>query len=65
MIKPMDTDNDLEMEVLKDLEATVADEMTPATERRKDKSVGYQEERYQIWRCNGLPIGVHIHRQQS
>lgn len=64
MIKYTDADNDLEMQVLKELDTAVADEMIPAIDRKKDKSLKNQEERYQIWRCNGLPIGVRIHRQQ-
>jgi hypothetical protein len=64
MLKSTDTDNDLEMEMLKDLDTAGADEMIPATERKMDNSPRYQEERYQIWRCNGVPIGVRVHRQQ-
>lgn len=65
MIETTDTDNDLEIEVLRDLDTTGANEMIPAIARKMDKSLRYQEERYQIWRCNGLPIEVRVHRQQS
>ena len=59
-----DTADDLEIQVLKDIDAAVAEEVITATELNKHKSLSYQGEGYRIWRCNGVPIGVRIHKQR-
>ena len=54
----------LEGQMLNDLNAE-ADELIKAADQKKDKSSGDQgEEEFRIWRCQGVSIGLHIHKKK-
>jgi hypothetical protein len=38
-------------------------EVIKAADHKKDRPSGDQGDDYRIWRCNGLPVGVRIHKK--
>jgi hypothetical protein len=54
--------NALEDQVRNESDAE-ADELIKAADQKKDKSSGDQGEEFRIWRCNGVPVGVHLHKK--
>lgn len=44
---------------VKDLDAEIEDVIKNFEE---DSSVDHND-RYRIWRCNGVPVGLHIHKK--
>jgi hypothetical protein len=56
--------NALEDQVRNESDAE-ADELIKAADQKKDKSSGDQrEEEFRIWRCQGVSIGLHIHKKK-
>ena len=53
----------LEDQVLNDLDAET-DEVIRAVDRKKDPSSDDQGEEFRIWRCQGVSIGLHIHKKK-
>ena len=65
-MKDTDADkiNALEDQVRNESDAE-ADELIKAADQKKDKSSGDQgEEEFRIWRCQGVSIGLHIHKKK-
>jgi hypothetical protein len=63
-MKDTDTNksNVLEDHVLNDPNAE-ADEVIKAADRKKDKSPDVHGEELRIWHCQGVAIGLHIHKK--
>ena len=53
----------LEGQMLNDLNAE-ADEMIKAADRKRDKTSDDHGEEFRIWRCQGVSIGLHIHKKK-
>ena len=49
--------------MLNDLDAET-DEVIKAADRKKDPSSDDQGEAFRIWRCQGVSIGLHIHKKK-
>ena len=64
-MKNSDTDNKNTVEI-RDLVGLDAegDEVIKTVEGCRHKPSGDQGEGYRIWRCNGVSIGVHIHKKK-
>jgi hypothetical protein len=62
MKKPdTDTAKPLSGPAIKDLNAEDV-ELIKTVDRNEDKSAADLGEVYRIWHCNGVPVGVHIHK---
>ena len=53
-----------EVQKLKDLDAESI-EFIKVADRKEDDTSGDQREVYRIMNCNGVTIGVHIHKSES
>ena len=56
--------NTPEIQVAKDLDADSLEVLNALNQKEEDSS-GNQAEGYRIWHCNGVPIGVHFHKNKS
>ena len=58
-----DKDNAAEVQNSSNLDEESA-EMLKAAYRKENTSSEDQGDEYRIWRCNGLPIGLRIHKKR-
>ena len=56
----VDKANAFENQVLKDLDAEIEDKIRAA----EDESSVDPDDKYRIWRCNGLPVAERFHNKR-